>query len=46
MSKEQLDQSITLYETKKYNIKEITEKTDVSKTKLHKELNERKKGAN
>ncbi|HFJ9404064.1 TPA: recombinase family protein [Bacillus paranthracis] len=44
MSKEQLDYAITLYETKKYSIKEITEKTGVSKAKLYKELNERKEG--
>ncbi|PTC10437.1 recombinase family protein [Bacillus wiedmannii] len=46
MSKEQLDHAITLYETGKYSIKEITEKTGVSKAKLYKELKERKEGAN
>lgn len=46
MNKEQLDHAITLYETKKYTIKEITEKTGVSKAKLYKELNERKEGLN
>ncbi|MED3759699.1 recombinase family protein [Peribacillus frigoritolerans] len=42
MSKEQLDHAIDLYETKKYSIKYITEKTGVSKAKLYKELSERK----
>ncbi|OJH18715.1 resolvase [Bacillus obstructivus] len=42
MDKEQLDHAITLYETGKYTIKQITEKTKVSKAKLYKELNERK----
>lgn len=42
MSKEQLDHAIDLYETKKYSIKDITEKTGVSKAKLYKELTERK----
>ncbi|CRH66994.1 DNA-invertase hin [Chlamydia trachomatis] len=42
MSKEQLDHAIDLYETKKYSIKDITEKTAVSKAKLYKELTERK----
>ncbi|WP_144466982.1 recombinase family protein [Bacillus toyonensis] len=41
MSKEQLDHAIDLYETKKYSIKDITEKTGVSKAKLYKELKER-----
>lgn len=44
MSKEKLDHAIDLYETKKYSIKDITEKTGVSKAKLYKELNERKEG--
>jgi DNA invertase Pin-like site-specific DNA recombinase len=42
MDKGKLDHAITLYETQKYSIKEITEKTGVSKAKLYKELNERK----
>ncbi len=46
MDKEKLDHAITLYETGKYSIKEITEKTGVSKAKLYKELKERKEGAN
>lgn len=42
MSKDQLDYAITLYESNKYTIAEITEKTKVSKAKLYKELKERK----
>lgn len=45
MDKEKLDHAIDLYETKKYTIKQITEKTSVSKAKLYKELNERKEVA-
>lgn len=43
MSREQLDHAIDFYEMKKYTSKQITERTGVSKAKLYKEINERKK---
>lgn len=42
MGKEQLDHAIDLYEMKKYTLKQITERTGVSKAKLYKEIRERK----
>jgi DNA invertase Pin-like site-specific DNA recombinase len=42
MSKEQLDHAIDLYEMKKYTLKQVTERTGVSKAKLYKEIRERK----
>lgn len=42
MGKEQLDHAIDLYEMKKYTLKQITKKTEVSKAKLYKEIRERK----
>lgn len=42
MDSKKLDQAITLYESKKYSVKEITEQTGVSKAKLYQELNKRK----
>lgn len=42
MSKEQLDHAIDLYEMKKYTLKQITERTGISKAKLYKEIRERK----
>ena len=38
MLREQINHAFDLYDTKKYSIKEITEKTGVSKAKLYKEL--------
>lgn len=37
-----LDKAITLYESEKYTVKEITEETGISKAKLYQELNKRK----
>lgn len=39
-----LDKAITLYESLKYTVKEITEETGISKAKLYQEINRRKKG--
>ena len=41
MAKEKIEHAFDLYDTKKYSIKEITEKTGVSKAKLYKELKNR-----
>jgi DNA invertase Pin-like site-specific DNA recombinase len=41
-NQKKLDKAITLYESKKYTIKEITEETGISKAKLYQELNKRK----
>jgi predicted DNA-binding protein YlxM (UPF0122 family) len=42
MDQKKLDKAITLYESKKYTVKEITEETGISKAKLYQELNKRK----
>jgi DNA invertase Pin-like site-specific DNA recombinase len=42
MDPEKLEHALTLYDTKKYTIKQIEEKTGVSKAKLYQELSKRK----
>ncbi|MEW9502795.1 helix-turn-helix domain-containing protein [Jeotgalibacillus marinus] len=41
MNQEKIDHAFALYDKGKYSIKEITERTDVSKAKLYKELKNR-----
>lgn len=43
IDQKKLDKAITLYESKKYTVKEITEETRISKAKLYQEINKRKK---
>mgnify|MGYP005833028357 CR=1 FL=1 len=42
MSQDKIDHALTLYESEKYTIKEITEKSGVSKAKLYREIRKRK----